>query len=393
MHADAGRNGESLRVLVNLLWMVPGVVGGSEESITEALRAVADSEAQGLDIRLAVLSSFDRFHPDLSKAFATEVSAIDGASKPRRVLEEHLWLTRTARRTGADVVHHAGGTVPFVHPGQCVLTIHDLQPLDMPENFSLPKRTYLSAMLARSARSAAVIQVPSEFTGQRVVHLLGVDPDAIRVVPWSVRHLAPRPTVAGVAGSLGSSIREAVGGRPFMLYPAITYPHKNHRVLLEAFATVPDEAVLVLTGGEGPCEAQVRSRIARSDLAGRVIRLGRVPTRDLETLFAEATALVFPSRYEGFGLPVLEAMLAGVPVVAADAGSLPEVAGAGELVDPDDVTGWSNAVQAVLNLSTVERRDRVEAGRREAERFSAERTAAGLIDVYRRAEGGAPGTQ
>lgn len=376
-------------VLVNLTWLVPGVVGGSEESVTDALRAVHAEGPDDLALHLAVLAPFAAAHPDLASAYGCSVLPLDGRNKALRVLAEQTWLARTTRRVDAAVVHHAGGVVPLVHPRRVVLTIQDLQPLDQPHNFAPAKRAYIRAMAGRSARAAQVVTVPSEFSRGRVVELLGVDPARVVVVPWFPRP-APSPSDPA-SGEPGELLPPAVaGGRPYFLYPAITYPHKNHLVLLEAFARVaasdPDVA-LVLTGGEAATEAEVRERIARPDLRGRVARTGRVPAATLEVLYRHATAVVVPSRYEGFGLPVLEAQLRGCPVVASSAGSLPEVARPEDLVDPDDVTAWAEAMHCVLRLSAPERAERVAAGRRLAAAFTPGRTAAGLLGAYRQALG------
>lgn len=360
-------------VLVNLLWLVPGVVGGSEESVTDALRALT-AAGSDVSLRLAVLEPFVRAHPDLAAAHPLEVLDLDGRDKARRVLAEQTWLARTTRRRRPGAVHHAGGTVPLVHPGRVLLTIQDLQPLDLPQNFTRTKRTYLHTMLGRSARAAELVCVPSEFTRRRVEALLGVGGDRVRVVPWY-----PRPVPAQVPAPPAGVVPE---GR-FLLYPAITYPHKNHLVLLEAFAHVDDDVTLVLTGGAGPDEAEVMARARRLGLADRVRRPGRVPAAHLEALYAAATAVVVPSRYEGFGLPALEAMQRGCPVVVSDAGSLPEVARAEDLVPADDVTAWRDAMQAVLSLSPAERAQRVVEGRTAAARFDAARTADGMLGAYR----------
>jgi alpha-1,3-rhamnosyl/mannosyltransferase len=379
-------------VLVNLLWLVPGVVGGSEESTTDALRAVGDAAPDGLDLRLAVLAPFLHAHPDLADRFACEVLDADGRDKVRRVLAEQTWLAARTREVGADVVHHAGGVVPLRHPGRVVLTVHDLQPLDMPRNFRPSKRTYIRAMAGRSVRAATVVCVPSEFTRRRVVEVLDAEPERVLVVPWSVR-LGPVRAGAPDAGAHdgagqdgGFPLPPDLAGDPFLLYPAITYPHKNHLVLLDAFAQLARTEPglrLVLTGGVSTAEGPVRERLARPDLVGRVLRTGRVPAPQLESLFRSATAVVVPSRYEGFGLPVLEAMVRGVPVLAADAGSLPEVARPEDLVPADDVTAWAAAMHAVVHSSGAERSARIRAGRERAATFSPERTARALIQAYR----------
>lgn len=376
------------RVLVNLLWMVPGVVGGSEDSVTNLLRSVAGADTTGLEVHLAVLDSFAAAHPDLAEAFPTQVLAQDGSDKVRRVLAEQTWLARTTRALRARVVHQAGGVAPLISPAANVLTVHDLQPLDQPRNFSLQKRAYLRTMVGRSARSAAVVAVPSEFTRERVVELLGVDPDDVVVVPWFVATQKPdvAPGEADPADRSTPSLVEP--GRPFLLYPAITYPHKNHRLLVDAFALLarrePD-VQLVLTGGDGPCEADVRRRIAELRLEDRVVRPGRVDRAVLEQLYRDATAVVVPSGYEGFGLPVLEAQVRGRPVLAAAAGSLPEVAAASDLVEASDVTAWAAAMHSVLQLSPHERAQRIESGYELAARFTPERTAAEQLSSYRRA--------
>jgi glycosyltransferase involved in cell wall biosynthesis len=374
---------EPTRVLVNLTWLVPGVVGGSEESLTDTLRAVSAADPTDLQLRLAVLAPFVDAHRDLAETFDCSVLRLDGRNKALRVLAEQTWLAREARRCAASVVHHAGGVVPLVHPGAAVLTIQDLQPLDLPENFSTAKRAYIRTMVGRSARAAAVVQVPSEFSRERVVELLGVDPARVAVVPWFPRPVGDAPS--------GTPAEPEVEGA-FLLYPAITYPHKNHRLLLDAFAIVAARSAgvrLVLTGGEGSCEGEVRRRLDEPDLRGRVVRTGRLPRARLEALYRSAAAVVVPSRYEGFGLPVLEAMSRGCPVIVSAAGSLPEVARSEDLVDPDDVEAWSAAMECVLTESEAQRAERVTAGRRLAARFTPAATAAGLIDAYRRA---APGT-
>ncbi len=386
-------------VLVNLLWLVPGVVGGSEESTTDALRAVAELAPDDLEVRLAVLRPFLHAHPDLADAFACEVLDLDGRSKPRRVLAEQSWLPRVTRRTGASVVHHAGGVVPVRHPGRVVLTVHDLQPLDLPRNFRPTKRAYIRAMAGRSARAAEVVVVPSRFTRDRVVALLGVPPGRVEVVPWSVRATAApsAPTMDPPAGATAGGefpLPPVLGSDPFLLYPAITYPHKNHLTLLDAFArvaAVEPDLHLVLTGGASAGEGEVEERLHRPDLAGRVLRTGRVPAPQLDALFRHAVGVVVPSRYEGFGLPVLEAMARGVPVLAADAGSLPEVAAPEDLVPATDAVAWADRMAELVREDPAARARRIARNRALAASFTPRRTAAGLLNAYRRAAGAGAG--
>jgi alpha-1,3-rhamnosyl/mannosyltransferase len=225
------------------------------------------------------------------------------------------------------------------------------------------------------------VTTPSAYVRGRVIELLGTEPDRVLVVGAPLFPNAPRPD------------EQAPGeiGRPFFIYPAITRPHKNHVTLLRAFARVASahpEAVLVLTGAPGPAEGAIGAEIRRLGLGGRVLRLGRIPQDRLDRLLREAVALVYPSRFEGFGLPLVEAMALGCPVIASDATALPEVLGeAGSLVDPDDVEGWAGAMRSFLEDPGA-RGAAIAAGRARAAGLTPAETAARLVDVYRRAVGG-----
>ena len=245
-----------------------------------------------------------------------------------RILAESTQVHRATRN--ADIVHHFGGRLPAVRNRRAILTIHDLQPLDMPANFSRAKRRYLRWAVQRSAAAASLICTPSSWVAESIVERLGVSPDKIRVVSstWDPA-LLPHDNPAEI---------EELGDGPVVLYPAATHPHKNHLTLLEAVDRLAQRHTglsLVLTGGEGRAEALVASRVTRARV--RVLRLGRVSPSVLSTLIQRADVLAFPSRYEGFGLPLLEAMHAGTPVIAGDNSAMPEVvADAGLLLQADD---------------------------------------------------------
>jgi alpha-1,3-rhamnosyl/mannosyltransferase len=180
--------------------------------------------------------------------------------------------------------------------------------------------------------------------------------------------------------------RHDLGDRPVFLYPAITYPHKGHEHLVRAFAGVArarPEPLLVLPGGPAGREPDLLALIGELGLGDRVRRIGRVSDDELDALYREAVALVLPSRYEGFGMTVLEAMSRRCPVIAADATALPEVVGdAGLLVDPDDPAPWSAAMLELLDDPARHRR-LADAGEARARTFDWSRSARRLADVYR----------
>ncbi len=363
-----------MRVAVNLSFLLPGIVGGSEEYSVRLLRAVLDHHP---DVALDVVAhdALFRSHPELAANAARIAGPV--RVRPYRVLAESVLVPRHTRR--ADVTHHFGGRIPARATSPAVVTIHDIQPLDLPENFASTKAAFLRRALPATARRADLVCTPTRWVAERVIERLGVPEDRVRVIGPAVGRrpvASERDTIASIAGD-----------RPLVLYPSVTHPHKNHRLLIEAMVRVhrhrPD-ALLVLTGGVGSAADEVASEIARVDPEGTFIRhLGRVEEGLLMGLLADADLVAFPSRYEGFGLPALEAMQAGTPVLAADAACLPEVVGdAGRLLPVDDAERW--AVEIIDLLEDPDRRARMAAaGAVRAEAWAAADASARLVDAWR----------
>jgi glycosyltransferase involved in cell wall biosynthesis len=366
------------KVGINLLWLVPGQVGGSETYVARLLSGLAERSSE-LDYTLFALPQFAEAHPELSSTFKTAFAPVTGQWRSFRVAGENSWLIAQCRRRNIDLLHHAGGTMPFLRGTRRVLTIHDLQYLYYPEYFSATKLRFLKMMVPRSAEAARLVLTPSEFTRRTVIERLNIDPSIVITIPHGV---SPR-----------ESKRQDVPVRelydlpgPYLVFPAITYPHKNHLVLLKAFAKLQrrhPEVSLVLTGAKGSMEVRVAAEIRELGIEGQVRRLGHVPSADLDGLYHEAVGLVFPSRFEGFGAPVLEAMSRGCPVIAANSTALPEVVGeAGVLVSPDNSDDWSMAMADLLE--DEEMRSRLsKLGTEQARRFTWTRAADLLEEAYR----------
>lgn len=370
------------RVGINLLWLVPGVVGGSEVSTVTTLRALMADRPADLDHVLFVLDPFAETYPDIVAAFETHAMGLSGALKGARVGIEQTWLPAQARRLGLAALHHLGGTSTLVGGPSSVVSIHDLQPFDLPENFHPAKRAWLRVAVPRSVRRSRVVLTPSEWVRQTVVDRFDVDPHRVRSVPHGLPELDD--------GTDASTLRERYDLRgDVVLYPTITYPHKDHVTLVRAFARAARgrDTTLVLTGGEAGAEADVRAAIAASGVADRVRRTAAVPRADVVGLVDMASVVAVPSRYEGFGIPALEAMARGRAVVVSDAGALPEVVGEGGVVVPaGDVDAWASELAALLD-DPARRGSIGVAGRQRATAFSPAANLAGTLDAHREAAG------
>lgn len=343
---------------IALLTLVPGRLGGSETYVRELLRSLARTGS--LDYRVVVPPVAQDEGGGLPTVVALPYRPAE--TIPERLLAMGIAAARPeplrALLAPADVVHYPltiripSGLRP------AVVTLHDVQHLDLPRMFPRAERLFRAVAWGRSLRGAERIVVPSAFVRDRAVATARLDPDRIRVVPSGVDHELFRPL--------------QVEREPFLLYPARPWPHKNHARLLEAFARLrreQPELRLVLTGGgdHGPLPEGVEAR-------------GRVGDHELADLYRRAAALVFPSLYEGFGQPPLEAMACGCPVACSDAGALSEVVGAAaRLFDPRDPRAIAEAVRDVLEEPAVWGRRGLE----RAARYSWDATARATEDVYR----------
>ena len=317
---------------------------GVGEYVHELVRAyTALPEAARDEVRLFTSSWKDRPGPTLGQELNATV--VDRRA-PVGVLN-YLWHRMEwppiERLAGpADVVH---GQHPLLIPTRAaaqVITIHDLFFLSAPERTRAEIRRDYAVLAPSHARRADAVVVSSEYTAGLVRTQLGVEADRIHVCPAGAPHWTPHPR-------RGSRDDEA-----YVLFLGTLEPRKNIGTLLDAYVTLLDRGVrvppLVLAGRTTAEASTWLERARRAPLAGHVEHRGYVAGAEREALYGGARLLVMPSLDEGFGLPVLEAMAAGVPVVASNRGSLPEVAGdAAVLVDAMDVAGLAHAIERVVH--------------------------------------------
>jgi glycosyltransferase involved in cell wall biosynthesis len=265
-----------------------------------------------------------------------------------------------------------------------VVTLHDLAFVLYPETHTSASRAYYAAS-GESARHAERVIAVSQRTASDAVRLLGVDPARVRVV-----HEAAGPAFSPRPRELLEPLARRLGFdtlRPYVLFVGTLEPRKNVPVLLDALAMVRREldVQLVLAGARGWLDEPIYAAHTRSGVGSAAQFLGPLAEDDLAVLYSHASALLLPSLYEGFGLPVLEAMACGAPVVCSNVGPLPEVAGdAAILLDPGDTRAWAQAIARVASDRRLSARLR-ETGFERARQFTWQETARATREVYREA--------
>ena len=349
-----------MRVGISLLTLVPGVVGGSETYARELVRAlgsVGEHEYEVFtpaiveDVPGRTVRSYraSRTTPGRLAAMA-QATVLPGRIRGELRLQE------------LDAIHFPLTVMlPRVDSPPAAVSLLDIQHVFFPEFFSRAELAYRRVVYGWSLRRAHTVIAISQHVKETLVERMAIDAERVEVIHLGLDHELFRPD--------GDAPR-----RPFLLYPANPWPHKNHQRLFEAFRRVRrarPELRLVLTG----------TGLERLGVIPEGVELrGRVPREELAGLYRQASALVFPSLYEGFGQPPLEAMASGTPVAASRAGSLPEVCGDAALYfEPTSVDEITEAILAVLEQPG----QLVERGLARASRFTWEATARRHDEVYR----------
>ncbi|MFN8595227.1 MAG: glycosyltransferase family 1 protein [Anaerolineae bacterium] len=303
----------------------------------------------------------------------------------RRLRWQQFEVPRRARIHHATVLHVPGFDAPCWKTAPVVLTVHDLIGMLFPENLPPIARFYWSKWLPFSVRWADRIVADSEHTRQDIVRLLHIPADRISVVPLAAGpHYQPITSLDEL-----QRVRQKYQlPLQFVLFVSTLEPRKGIDTLLEAVARAAQQAPelkLVITGKRGWYTERLFAQVVQLGLKERIIFTDYVPDDDLPALYGCATALVFPSRYEGFGLTVLEAMACGTPVICSNASSLPEVAGnAAWLLPPDRSGDWAQALLRLLADDPLRQQLRTQ-GLRRAAQFSWATTGRQMLTIYEQA--------
>jgi glycosyltransferase involved in cell wall biosynthesis len=311
----------------------------------------------------------------------------------RRLPFDDVWFARVWHRaqlpfpvewiTGpVDLFHSPDFTLPPTRRGtRTLLTVHDLSFARDPESAVPVLRAYLNQVVPRSVARASHVLADSQATRADLIELYGTPPEKISVLYSGVNEVfQPVRDPAMLQAVRG---RYALGPAPFILAVGTLQPRKNYARLIQAFALLREPDLrLVIAGGRGWLYDSIFAEVDRLGLGQRVLFPGFVADPDLPALYSAASVLAYPSTYEGFGLPILEAFACGTPVVTSTASSLPEVAGqAALLVAPTDTDALAQALRIALSDTAVRTR-LIEAGQERARLFSWDKSARALLSLY-----------
>ncbi len=379
-----------MHVGLNLIYLVPGDTGGMEvyarELLPELLRCAPPGTRFTAFVSREAAAAADGPWGELLPAVTVPVNA---RRREQWVLGEQAFLPRLAARAGVDLVHSLASTAPAWGRFRRVLTVHDLIYARFPSAHPGLRDRGMRVLVPLAARRSTRVIAISESTRRDLVELLRLPAGRIDVVPQGLGAVRRGPALS----ARDTRARFGLGERRVLLTLSAKRPHKNLLALVGALARIPAEhrPVLLLPGYPTWHEAELRARAAELGVLADVRFEGWLGEGEVEGLWRVADVFVYPSLYEGFGLPVLEAMARGVPVACADVSSLPEVAGdAALLFDPRSEPAIAQAVERLLGDPSLARALR-ERGLARAREFSWERTARLTLDCYARALSSPPG--
>lgn len=374
-----------MRLGVNTLFLVPGDVGGTETYLRETMVAAVNEYPEVEFILFTNIENNVLFR----KLFADKANVrcvclqFRASRRPLRILLEQFYLPFVVKKHCADILWSPGYTAPFFSFCPQVVTVCDLQYKKFPEDMSWLERAVLDFLVRGACRQCDAVLAISEFSRQELIKYNFTD--------RSKTHT----NLLGVDGSFGDFIaddekqqclQKLLLDRPFVLCVAHSYPHKKIEVLIEAFAEIEDRIPhsLVVVGRPRRGEYLLDQALKSLKNKDRYFRFNEgLPYRTLQILYQAADMFVLPSAYEGFGLPIIEAMLAGVPVITTQEGALKEISGGYTFcvgrINSQDI---AEQMMKVSLLSVEERSERVLAAQQWARSFTWKKTAQKMFNVF-----------
>jgi len=372
-----------MHVGINLSYLRPKAVGGSEVYVRELISRLARLPGT----RVTVFC-WDEAAASFANDQALEVIVISTGrfSQLRRLIVDNISLAQALRKTPVDVLFSPANFAAPLLPCRVpqVATVHDFQHAHIPECFTAGERLFRTALFRATFLRCRRIIAISDATRQDAMLGYGLKEDRIVTVLEGVSHSPPPEASECEAVRVRYDLPET-----YFFYPAMTAPHKNHKVLLDALRALRADsccdAHLVFSGARTEHYTEVERNARELGLADYVHHIGFLPREDVFPVLASSRGLVFPSLFEGFGLPVLEAMQCNVPVIAANTTSIPEVAGdAAILLPPEASKAWAAAMATML-CDELRSQELVALGRTNIKKFSWDRCARETLAVFNQA--------
>jgi glycosyltransferase involved in cell wall biosynthesis len=372
-----------MRIGINALFLIPGKVGGSEtylRSLVRALQEVDDTNEYVLYTNVENAGSFELTSPRWREVRAP----IKATSRVARMAWEQAVLPLQTMRDRIDVLHSPGYTAPLVLRCANLASILDLNYHFHPEDWTPAALRVNRLLIPRVARAATRILTISESSRRAIIDVLGIAPDRVSVSLLSAdgNLVDPGPDPARV-------VKEKLGlDRPYLFTVTASHPHKNVDGLFAAYELAcrdwADPPPLVVVGIRGRHQERLEAMVRDWKGGGRIVFPGWVDAPTLAALYTQARVFVFASKYEGFGIPPLEAMSVGVPVVSSNRTSLAEVCGdAAITLDPDDVPAFARQIRRVFEDDAL-RAQLIAKGREHVKTFTWRKTAEVTIAEYER---------
>lgn len=371
-----------MRVAVNLLSENPAAPSGAHWFWTRMVPAMAQRLEAGEELRLLVSAGLRPYFEDCGPQVGFVMFPWSNERRVLRTLSEHLVAPMRLQAGGIDVLNTP--MAPLVNPSwSLVMHLKTMHAFTSPESMSPLARLYRRANCPRTTRLAAAVIINSRSLQAEVEQYLDVDPDKLHLIYEAVDHDTFYPGDRAEARRFVATRRLT---RPFVLFVSSLWRYKNCEGLLRAWAAARPglgdrQLAVVGAARDRPYAAELEALATELGIAGDVVFVGGVPLDETARFYRAADAFVYPSLHETFGLPVLEAMASGCPVVTSNLSSMPEVAGdAAILVDPRDPRSIAAGILQACGPRAADLRER---GRQRAQRFNWGSTAAATLDVYR----------
>ncbi|MBI9075444.1 MAG: glycosyltransferase family 4 protein [Desulfatibacillum sp.] len=363
-----------MRIGINAIFLAPGKGGGMERYLSNMVRAMAEQVPRG---SLVAFGSREGL-PCLEGIAPVVASPVPASQRWARILWEQVVFPKVAREWKCDVMISFGNVCPVRLPCPSLVVMHDLIPYTPAHGFSPLEKMTAKFLFRMTALAADGVVTVSGFSKGQIVQILEIPGNKVSVIPGACDPV------------FFQQRQKKENGKPIILAGASALPHKNLEGLLRAYQIFANHerknTPLVITHTHGT-DKEIMDRAHQMGLGGRVTTTGRISDQELAFLYQRAAVFVCPSVYEGFGLPVLEAMASGAPVISSQAASLPEVAGGSALlVDPRNPAQIAGAMGLVLEDQDL-RRKLSAMGTERAKEFSWEKSAAALLALARKTAG------